>query len=104
MRERGYLAIGGQIIDATVVEARRPRLSKGEKTMLRDGGIPSGWSKRRTRQIDRDGRWTIKRGKKAPPPDGTQPGTAGDRRSPLRQPPLVPGGEANDSSGYGRRR
>jgi hypothetical protein len=31
-----------------------------------------GWSKARTRQIDRDGRWTIKRGRKAkPPPEGT---------------------------------
>src|SRR5512134_3840388 len=25
LRERGYLAMGGQIVDATVVEARRPR-------------------------------------------------------------------------------
>jgi hypothetical protein len=33
---------------------------------------PSGWSKARTRQIDRDGRWTLKRGKKPPPPEGAQ--------------------------------
>jgi transposase, IS5 family len=72
LHERGYLAMGGQIVDATVIEARRPRLSKDEKQTLRDGGTPAGWSKARSRQIDRDGRWTIKRGKKAPPPEGAQ--------------------------------
>jgi IS5 family transposase len=40
--ERGYLAMGGQIVDATVVEARRPRLTKEEKAHLRDGGTPEG--------------------------------------------------------------
>jgi IS5 family transposase len=67
LAERGYLAMGGQIVDATVVEARRPRLTKDEKATLRDGGTPEGWSKARTRQIDRDGRWTIRRGRKPPP-------------------------------------
>jgi len=70
LRERGYLAMGGQIVDATVVQARRPRLSKDEKQTVRGGGIPSRWSKARTRQVDRDGRWTIKRGRKTLPPDG----------------------------------
>ena len=72
LHDRGYLAMGGQIVDATVIEARRPRLNKEEKQTVRDGGTPTGWSKARTRQIDRDGRWTIKRGKKAPPPEGAQ--------------------------------
>ena len=68
LRERGYLAMGGQIVDATVVEARRPRLSKDEKQVVREGNSPADWSKARTRQIDRDGRWTIKRGRKKAPP------------------------------------
>jgi IS5 family transposase len=72
LHERGYLAMGGQIVDATVIEARKPRLTRDEKATLRDGGTPSGWSKARARQIDRDGRWTLKRGKKLPPPDGAQ--------------------------------
>jgi IS5 family transposase len=67
---RGFLAMGGQIVDATVVEARRPRLTKDEKQTLRDGGTPSVWSKARTRQTDRDGRWTIKRARKVKPPGG----------------------------------
>lgn len=70
LAERGYLAMGGQIVDATVVEARRPRLTQEEKRTLREGGTPEGWSKARERQIDRDGRWTIKRGRKPPPSDG----------------------------------
>jgi transposase len=31
LAERGFLAMGGQIVDATVVEARRPRLTKETK-------------------------------------------------------------------------
>ncbi|MFC7739205.1 transposase [Roseomonas sp. GCM10028921] len=59
------------MVDATVVEARRPRQTKEEKVTLREGGTPEAWSKARTRQIDREGRWTIKRGRKAKPPEGT---------------------------------
>jgi IS5 family transposase len=67
LRERGYLAMGGQIVDATVIEARRPRLNRSEKATLRGGGTPADWTLARTRQVDRDGRWTIKRGRKRPP-------------------------------------
>ena len=83
LAERGFLAMGGQIVDATVVEARRPRLTKEEKTTLRDGGTPEGWSKARTRQIDRDGRWTIKRGRKATPPEGGAPRQAAEIAVPM---------------------
>jgi hypothetical protein len=73
LRERGYLAMGGQIVDATVIEARQPRLSRSEKEMIKGGGVPADWRPARTRQIDRDGRWTIKRGRKRqglPDPSG----------------------------------
>ncbi len=70
LAERGFLAMGGQIVDATVVDARYPWPTKDENQTLRDGGTPAGWSKARTRQIDRDGRWTLKRGRKAKPPEG----------------------------------
>jgi IS5 family transposase len=73
LRERGYLAMGGQIVDATIVEARRPRLTAAEKAVVREGRTPEGWPKARTRQIDRDGRWTVKRGRKAPPPKDAAP-------------------------------
>jgi IS5 family transposase len=67
LRDAGYLAMGGQIVDATVIEARRPRLTEDEKATIRDGGLPAGWSKAKRAQIDTDGRWTIKRGRRRPP-------------------------------------
>jgi IS5 family transposase len=73
LRIRGWLATGGQIVDATVIEARRPRLSRDEKAVIKSGGTPAGWSKAKTAQIDRDGRWTIKRGRRAPEPGAEGP-------------------------------
>ncbi|HYD99692.1 MAG TPA: transposase, partial [Alphaproteobacteria bacterium] len=70
LRERGYLAMGGQIVDATVVEARRPRLTRDEKETLGGGGTPEGWTPARARQVDCDGRWTLKRGRRRPPEGG----------------------------------
>jgi transposase, IS5 family len=64
LRAKGWLAMGGQIVDATVIEARRPRLSQAEKDTIKGGGVPAEWKPARRAQIDRDGRWTIKRGKK----------------------------------------
>jgi IS5 family transposase len=72
LRAKGWLAMGGQIVDATVIEARRPRLTQREKDTIKGGGIPADWKPARRAQIDRDGRWTLKRGKKreAPPGEG----------------------------------
>ena len=68
LREKGYLAMGGQIVDATIIEARRPRLTEAEKETIKGGGVPAEWKPARRAQIDRDGRWTLKRGKKRPWP------------------------------------
>ena len=65
LRAKGWLAMGGQIVDATVIEARRPRLTQAEKDTIKGGGIPAEWKPARRAQIDRDGRWTIKRGTQA---------------------------------------
>lgn len=35
--------------------------------MVKGGGTPKGWSKAKAAQIDREGRWTLKRGGKRPP-------------------------------------
>jgi transposase, IS5 family len=42
LREKGWLAMGGQIVDATVIEACRPRLTQAEKDTLKGGGTPAG--------------------------------------------------------------
>ena len=65
LREAGYLAMGGQIVDATVIQAGRPRLTRGEKGAINGGAVPEGWSKaKRAQKMDTDGRWTLKRGRK----------------------------------------
>ena len=43
LREKGYLAMGGQIVDATIIEARRPRLTGAEKETIKGGGVPAEW-------------------------------------------------------------
>jgi transposase, IS5 family len=64
LRAKGWLAMGGQIVDATVIAARRPRLTQTEKDTIKGGATPADWKPARRVQIDRDGRWTIKRGKR----------------------------------------
>jgi hypothetical protein len=70
LRDAGYLAMGGQIVDATIVQGRWPRLSNDEKTTIGDRGVPAEWSKAKRAQMDTDGRWTIKGGRQRPLPEG----------------------------------
>jgi IS5 family transposase len=73
LREQGILAMGGQIVDATVVQARPARLTAEEKAAVRRGETPDGWPPARRAQIDRDARWTFRRGRKRPPPQQGAP-------------------------------
>jgi transposase, IS5 family len=73
LRERGYLAMGGQMIDASIIAAPRQRNTDAEKDDLKAGRVPEDWKARpaKLRQKDRDGRWTLKRGRRKRRPDGT---------------------------------
>ncbi|MGK2921763.1 MAG: IS5 family transposase [Methyloceanibacter sp.] len=73
LKEAGYLAMGGQMIDASIVEAPRQRNTDGEKADLKAGRIPEAWAAKpaKLRQKDRDGRWTLKRGRRKKRPDGS---------------------------------
>jgi transposase, IS5 family len=68
----GYLAMGGQIIDATIVAAPKQRNTDGEKRDIKEGRIPPGWVNKpaKLRQKDRDARWTVKYTKARPSEDG----------------------------------
>jgi IS5 family transposase len=68
---KGFLAMGGQIIDATLIAAPRQKLTI-EKATLREGGLPADWSQPKRAQKDRDARWTPKRGRAKPKSEGTQ--------------------------------
>lgn len=62
LAKAGYLAMGGQIVDATVVAAPRQRNTDDEKADIKAGKIPDEWKDRpaKLRQKDRDARWTVK--------------------------------------------
>ena len=44
LRANGYLAMGGQIVDATIVAAPKQRNTDVERATIRAGGIPEGWT------------------------------------------------------------
>jgi len=70
----GFLAMGGQIIDASIVAAPKQRNSDGEKRDIKEGRIPAEWANNpaKLRQKDRDARWTVKY-TKAKPSEGGMP-------------------------------
>ena len=61
--QAGYLARGGQIIDATLVPAPKQHLKKEEKALLDQQATPANWTPAKRRQKDRDATWTKKHGK-----------------------------------------
>jgi IS5 family transposase len=74
LQASGYIAIGGQIIDATVVAAPKQRNTEDEKRALREGRVPEQWRRKPAKlaQKDRDARWTVKRSKAKPAEDGAK--------------------------------
>src|SRR3712207_6358963 len=72
LREAGYLAMGGQIVDASIVAAPKQRNTEAEKAAIKAGRVPDKWTERpaKLRQKDRDARWTVKFSKAKPRADG----------------------------------
>lgn len=65
LKDSGYLAQGGQIIDATVIAAPRQHLSDEEKALIKEGKAADEiWPDEpaKAAQKDIDARWTMKRG------------------------------------------
>jgi len=58
----GFRASGGQIIDATFVEAPRQRNGRDDNQTIKDGKVPEGWSDTKKAHKDTDARWTKKNG------------------------------------------
>ena len=91
LTKAGFLAVGGQIIDATIVSAPpttnrigfanrnlwssppKQRITDGEKAAIRAGRGPEGWMNKPAKlaQKDRDARWTVKFFKAKPSEDGS---------------------------------
>lgn len=75
LRASGYIAMSGQIVDASLVAAPRQRNTEAEKQAIRDGRIPRDWTAKpaKLRQKDRDARWTVKFTKAKAKDDGSKP-------------------------------
>ncbi len=73
LKDAGYLAMGGQIMDASIIAAPRQRMTDAERAIAKSGGTPEEWKAKPARlaQKDRDARWTLKRGRRKRRPDGT---------------------------------
>src|SRR5262245_7203491 len=65
LQAQGYIARGGQMIDATIVPVPKQRNSRDENETVKAGETPVEWEKQpaKLRQKDRDPRWTKKHGR-----------------------------------------
>jgi transposase, IS5 family len=72
LRAAGYLPMGGQIVDATIVAAPKQRNTEAERAAIKAGQVPEGWAEKpaKLRQKDSDARWTVKFSKARPREDG----------------------------------
>jgi IS5 family transposase len=68
----GYLAMSGQIVDATIIAAPKQRNTEAERAAIKAGQVPQDWKEKpaKLRQKDRDARWTMKFSKAKPRQDG----------------------------------
>jgi IS5 family transposase len=66
LRQVGYLAMGGQLMDVSIVLAPRQRMKQEEKAIIKVGGIPEDWKRHPSKlaQKDRDARWMVRQGRK----------------------------------------
>ena len=64
LEAKGYIARGGQMVDATIVPVPRQRNSREENEQVKAGTTPEAWKKKpaKNRQKDKDARWTKKHG------------------------------------------
>ncbi len=72
--EKGYLAMGGQIADATIVPAPKQRLKDEEKAQIKEGkSADEIWgNSHKARHKDTDARWSIKYSRAKTAADGSK--------------------------------
>jgi IS5 family transposase len=65
LRAQGYAAMGGQIVDASIVAAPKQRNTRDENAAIKAGEVPQEWlaDPSKLRQKDTDARWTKKNGR-----------------------------------------
>lgn len=62
LKDKGYLAMSGQIIDASIVPAPRQQNTRAEKDCIKEGKTPEDWKENphKLAQKDFDARWVMK--------------------------------------------
>ncbi len=75
LRAAGYIAMSGQIVDASLIAAPCQHNTDDEKKAIKEGRIPNEWKENpaKLRHKDRDARWTVKFTKAKPREDGSSP-------------------------------
>src|ERR1700687_555880 len=65
LEDKGYIARGGKMVDATIVPVPKQRDSRDENDEVKAGKTPEAWERNpaKNRQKDKDARWTKKHGK-----------------------------------------
>jgi IS5 family transposase len=63
LRDAGFSAKKGQIVDASIIGAPKQRNSRDENQRIKDGKVPEEWSDNKKRQKDTDAKWVKKNGK-----------------------------------------
>ncbi len=63
LMKRGFIARGGQMIDATLVPAPKQKISRKEREIIEQKATPAEWKPAQRRQKDTDATWTKKHGK-----------------------------------------
>jgi IS5 family transposase len=65
LNAKGYIARGGQMVDASIVAVPKQRNTREENEAVKRGETPADWETKpaKNRQKDKDARWTKKHGK-----------------------------------------
>jgi IS5 family transposase len=64
LAQAGFIARGGQIIDASIVTAPVQHNPRDENEAIEQGDVPEDWSTAKCAQKDMEARWTKKHGKR----------------------------------------
>ena len=65
LNRQGYIARGGQILDASIVPVPRNLNTRDENAAIKKGEVPEDWADKPAKRMQKDGdaRWTKKHGK-----------------------------------------
>jgi len=62
LAQHGYIARGGQMVDASLVPVPRQQVTEEERQLIKKRAMPVGWKPAQRRQKDTEATWTKKHG------------------------------------------